>query len=956
MGCNTSANKESTTQFNIPVPKVLKFKSFKFIESEYDHLSKLIQDLKLKSNVNSTLVNKLCELIKEKGNCFTRNDSDIGHCSAVKHRIDIEKNAPCQQKFYKVPLALEDEVEKEVKKLLDNGIIRESQSDWNSPLVVVKKKNGKLRLCVDYRKLNAVTLKPNYYIPSASEIFDNLSGAKVFSCLDLSSAYYHCEILEEHKYLTAFSTKLGKFEFQRMPFGLCGAPFTFQKMMCNILKENLWKNVMVYLDDVIVYSKNMDEHIQQLRDIFNKIEKAHLKLSPDKCKFGVEEVKFLGHNISSKGISTDPDKIKALVEYEKPKTTKELQSFLGLANYYRKFIKNYSEEVKSLENLVKQYGKDRAITWNYEEEIVFQNIKKLLCEAPILGFPEKDCQFTLDTDASHDTIGCVLSQLQNGKEVVIAYGSRKLSNSEKAYCITRKELLAVYYFVKYFKHYLLGRHFIIRTDHRALTWLLDWQKPSTAQYCNWIAELECYDFEIQHRQGNLHVNADFFSRLYCEQCELSHNEPKGKTNVKKDVYSRTNIIQIDEKTNERQNILRKYHEDLGHIGCNKMISLIKRYFRWPNLEKDVRDYIANCIHCAERKTPKIENRGNVKITATDIFEKIMIDIAGPLPPSRSGHRYILAATDVFSRFVILIPVRQITTKSLIDILKIRIFSLFGYPENIISDGAKCFDSEEFKEFCQLHSISYSTTSPYHPQSNGIVERHFRTIKDMLYATTQSEGINWEDALPRIEIGLRATINNGIKQVPYEVVFGKIPNLPLNTTCKIKQSERLKKREIVRNECKLNNHSADVKNIFNVGDKVMVRTYIAKVGIDKKRYEGPGSIIAIVNPKSYLIKIGSTIKRRHESALKLFRGKYSTKKDTSIGSRETSIISKGSKRNKIRPPNELVTTGNVAKIHTRRYIDNVGQITENEEEAPVRRYPDRVKKSVSKYGFKGGNVM
>lgn len=496
-------------------------------------LHSIIDNLKSNDALNKNEKMISTNLIMDHVQCFTRDKSDLGFCSKVQHEIEVKKDAKPQQIYHRLPLGLEERVEAEVKHLLERGIIRESDSPWNSPIVVVKKPNSNdLRICINYKKLNSVTIKPTYYIPDANQIFDSLHGSRYFSTLDLSNAYYQCAVKEEHKKYTAFSTKHGKYEFQKLPFGLCGAPFTFSKLMGLVLKEENWRICVSYLDDVLIFSSTFEEHVQNVKTVLTKIKEAGLKLSPTKCHFFQKEVKFLGHLVSENGLLTDPMKVNKIKNWELPKTIADLRKFLGFCNYYRKFIKNYSEISATLEGMLSNIDKNKSekqivIEWKEASKNCFFMLKERLCNPPVLSFPKLDSEFILDTDASFDGIGAVLSQIQDNEERVISYASRKLNKHERSYCITRKELLAVYHFVTYFKQYLLGRKFRIRTDHKALTWLMKCDNPKTTQFCTWISELEIYNFDIEYRKGDKHLNADFLSRLEdCEQCEVKHENPK----------------------------------------------------------------------------------------------------------------------------------------------------------------------------------------------------------------------------------------------------------------------------------------------------------------------------------------------------------------------------------------------------------------------------------------------
>ena len=383
-------------------------------------------------------------------------------------------------------------------------------------------------MCLDFRILNTNTIRPAFPLPNVNEMLDSLHGAKYFSSIDLGNAYYQVELEEESKEKTAFSTKYGQYYFNRMPFGIAAAPSTFQKLMTIVIGDMIWKESLVYLDDILVFSKTIEDHIRILDKLLGRIANAGLRLNPDKCKFFVSEIKFLGHIINTEGIKTDMEKIETIRKFEKPRCVKHVRSFLGLTNYYRKFIEGYSKYAKPLELLINT--KNKNIVWTNECEIAFKKLKEKMFNSPILKYPDFSREFILDTDASFDTIGAVLSQKDEyGLERVIAYGSKSMSKHEIGYCITRKELLSVFYFTQHFKHYLYGKQFVLRTDHKAITFMLTTKKPITAQFQNWINFLSSLNIKLEYRKGDKHGNADALSRMnieQCKQCNLNHKDAK----------------------------------------------------------------------------------------------------------------------------------------------------------------------------------------------------------------------------------------------------------------------------------------------------------------------------------------------------------------------------------------------------------------------------------------------
>jgi hypothetical protein len=343
----------------------------------------------------------------------------------------------------------------------------------------VKKKNGDIRLCVDYRKVNDVTMRPLLQFQMRDSFIDTLDGAKYFPSLDLSQGYYQVPVEEFDIQKTAFTTRKGQFEFMRMPFGLCSAPATFQRLMHSVLRNENWSSCLIYLDDVLIFGRTIEEHCQRLRAVLQRFREAGLKLSPEKCVFLRQEVEYLGHIVSNDGLKTADSKTEKVSNWPTPKTEEELVSFLGLCGYYRRHMKNYAIRVAPLDKLclseckkTSKGMKNRPFIWQDQQENAFQSLKWARTHASTLAFPTNYGYYILDTDACHDSIGAVLSQIQNGTEKVIAYASNRLTKAEKQYCITRKELLAVYKYVRQFSRYLYGRKF---TDHQALIWMLNWK-------------------------------------------------------------------------------------------------------------------------------------------------------------------------------------------------------------------------------------------------------------------------------------------------------------------------------------------------------------------------------------------------------------------------------------------------------------------------------------------------
>ena len=513
-----------------------------------DHLINLYETCI--TDLSASQIQKVQKLLNRYADIFSKHDADYGRTSLIKHQIEIENAKPFKEPPRRVPYHLQEDNDKAIEDMLAKNVIEPSSSPWAAGVVLVKKKDGSTRFCVDYRKLNRVTVKDAYPLPRIDDSLNQMSGAKWFSTLDLCSGYWQVEVEPKDRQKTAFATRKGLYQFQVMPFGLCNAPATFERLMETVLAGLQWDICLIYLDDVIVFGKEFEDMIENLSVIFERLLSAGLKLKPKKCTLFARKVEYLGHVVSENGISTDPRKVGVVKTWPEPANITELRSFLGFCSYYRRYIEHFAEIAKPLHKLTQ---KDTNFGWSDSCQQAFETLKYKLVSAPILAHPDFKQSFILDTDASGTSIGAVLSQIQDGHERVISYASRRLTKSERRYCVTRKELLAVVFFTKYFKHYLLGRKFLIRTDHSSLRWLLNFKNPD-GQMARWLEILYEFDMDIQHRPGTKHGNADSLSRMPCRQCEHCN-----KRRDKQAVHSAVEIS--PSKSDEQVSLLKAQQSD-----------------------------------------------------------------------------------------------------------------------------------------------------------------------------------------------------------------------------------------------------------------------------------------------------------------------------------------------------------------------------------------------------------
>ena len=484
--------------------------------------------VKLGDNLTPDERKKMMELIEEYSDVFAWDEDDIGFTDLIEHRITLTDDTPKAQPYRRIPPSALDEVRQHIEDLLQRGIIRPSSSPYAAPIVCARKKGGKLRMCCDYRKLNDVTRRDMFPLPRIDECLDALHGAKLFSTLDLASGYHQVAMAEEDKHKTAFISPFGLYEWNRVSFGLCNAPATFQRLMNMVMSDFIFRLLLVYLDDLLIYSKTFDQQLGNLEAVFKRLREVGVKLNPPKCQFAMPEVGFLGHRVSEEGVSTNPATIDAVMNFPTPQTAHDIRKFLGLASYYRRFVKDFSKIARPLNSIIAQVHKRHPSDkkhkgerqplgdlWTKECTRAFQQLRSALTEAPVLAHPDFSRDFRVETDASHEGLGAVLSQEQeDGSVRVISYASRTLRMSEtqtQNYSSMKLELMALKWAVtEKFKDYLLGYRFVVFTDNNPLA---HWKTAKFgAVEQRWIAELNAYNFTVQYKPGRLNGNADCLSR------------------------------------------------------------------------------------------------------------------------------------------------------------------------------------------------------------------------------------------------------------------------------------------------------------------------------------------------------------------------------------------------------------------------------------------------------------
>ena len=528
----------------------------------------------------------LRQLLDKYKNTFSASPMDLGRTDVLEHSIPTGNARPIKLPPRRTPRAFVDQEDKIIQEQLDAGIIRKSYSPWSAPLVFVKKKDGSTRPCVDYRRLNDVTTKDAYPLPRVSDCLDSLEGAKYFCSVDMTQGFYQIQVRKKDIEKTAFCTsKNGLYEYVTMPMGLCGSPNSFQRCMELVFRGLQWRTLLIYLDDIICFGRTFKETLERLEEVLRRLQGANLKLKPKKCTLFQKEVSFLGYRVSADGISPQADKIECIKSIPEPRNLTDVRSFLGFLGYYRRFIKQFSARAAPLNRLMEA---GQSFSWTDECRKSFLDLKAALVGDEVMAFPrfdEKGGIFILDTDSSDYAIGGCMSQMQwcdkaeAEVEKPIAFASKSLDKSQRKYCTTRKKLLAVLTFVQQFRHYLLGRQFLIRTDHSSLRWLMSFKSP-TDQMARWLEVLSQYDFKIVHRAGRLHINADFLSRI-CNphECDcynkdtILENLPCGGCKVCHKRHEQWSVLQ------DVDDVVPLFARNVSYSGSNKLGTVSSKWLQ-----------------------------------------------------------------------------------------------------------------------------------------------------------------------------------------------------------------------------------------------------------------------------------------------------------------------------------------------------------------------------------------
>jgi transposase InsO family protein len=731
----------------------------------------------------------------------------LGVTTLTTHRIDTGDALPIRQRYYRMSPEKQRVLVEQVDEMLALDVIEPCESEWSSPVLIVNKKDGSPRFCLDSRKLNSVTKKDAYNLPYISEILDNLRDARYLSSIDLSKAFWQIPIAEEDRDKTGFYVpSRGTYRFKRTAFGLTNAPATQQRLV-DILFREFDLKVFAYLDDIIIVSQDFNSHVSLLLRVLEKLKQANLTINLKKSEFFRTQLRYLGYVVDSGGLRTDPEKVEAILNYPTPSSRKDIKRFLGTATWYRRFVPNFSTIAGPLNRLTSSKKGGPPFKWTPEADAAFLKLKECLVTAPVLSCPDYSKSFEVHTDASNYGVGAMLTQSIDGKEHPIAYMSRSLTPAEKNFSITEREALAVIVALEHWRCYLEnGQPFTVFTDHSALKWFLSINNP-TGRLARWGVRLSAFNFELKHRRGVDNVIPDALSRAVpVHAISTSNWYLKSSDSWYKSIYNscltrpenylnylikNNSLYRLCKNKHEltdefswkevvpkelRESIIRENHSEpvAGHLGIYKTYRRLALRFYWPGMHQDVVRFVSSCEKCLSYKPQNHQTLGEMgrPKQCSRPFQMVSVDLMGPLPVTRKQNSFILVITCCFSKYCLIFPIRNATSAIVTKIMEDSLFLEHGVPQTIFLDNGSQFVSNMTQGLFKRYNVPNVFFTPkYSPQINS-VERYNRTIITCISTFVDEDHRSWDLFIPKVRFAINNSVNEATGFTPSFLVYGR----------------------------------------------------------------------------------------------------------------------------------------------------------------------------------------
>jgi RNase H-like domain found in reverse transcriptase/Integrase zinc binding domain/Reverse transcriptase (RNA-dependent DNA polymerase)/Integrase core domain len=754
----------------------------------------ILDDIVAGHNLTNEQKQTLTQVIKS----FKIVEGDkLDRTNILQHHIDVGNAKPIHTRPYIYSPAVEEKIHEEVKRMERLGVIEPSSSPWSHPLVAVTKSNGKTRVCMDCRKLNAITIKESYPVPNLNRILSRIRHTKYLSTLDLQDAYFQVALDEESRDICSFRVSgVGSFRFVSMVFGLHNAAQCLTRIMDEVLGIEMEPFVFYYHDDIIIATDTFERHLEKLSEVASKLKKANLSINLQKSRFCRPEITYVGYTLDETGLKPNSEKVSAILNIPNPKNLRDVRGVIGMAGWYRRFIPNHSTLMAPITDLTKNPNK--KFVWTEEANQALIKLKSLLTAEPILTMPDYGKEFTLYTDASDIGVGAMLAQGEDSDQKTVAYFSQKLNPCQTRYSVTERECLAVLLAIEKFRHYLLGSHFTVVTDHSALQWLLALKTPVSNRLCRWIMSLQQYHFSVKHRKGSDMAIADGLSRTiesitvepgdkwYNDLAKRIQNEPEKYpdfriqgSRILKFCKGVSEIMDSDfvwkavVPESQVKNVLLENHDNCGHMGVQKTFDRIRQRFYWAKMKQQIETYISQCEICKKSKINRKSNAepmGNPRVAST-AFEILSIDFIGSFPRSKKGNSDLLVVLDWFSKFVWCLPMKKQCSKKTVEFLENEIFYKFSTPKIIICDNGPQFKSKIFRTLTEKYNTKIQFSANYHAQNNP-VERVNAVIEDSIRVYLGNDQREWDEHLPKIIWSMNTSVHSATKFTPFFLVFGR----------------------------------------------------------------------------------------------------------------------------------------------------------------------------------------